>query len=295
MAIFKITKEKTEAIQSEHKTDFFRNESGLEDFFEKNLEKLLGVRFLYRQFPTSANEGFIDTLGLDVDNSPTIIEYKWDKDDGVLTQGLSYRTWLLENRRVFQTLVENKLSRNEEVNWEQPRLILIAQSFSRRIKNAVRQLGFVELVTYACYEPDILHLDGIEVSSENIVSPIIDESGNAVLYDKNYHISLLNSDITKEKIELLRQRILSLSEVKELLNQKTGITYKSNKKFIRLEFKATYVQILLKNATYPKDNKRIVEDITSHKWGYNGKIRFNNESDIDYIFEIIKEAYNQTL
>ena len=32
-----------------------------------------------------------------------------------------------------------------------------------------------------------------------------------------------------------------------------------------------------------------------YKWGYNGKTNFDSESNIDYIFEIIKEAYNQTL
>ncbi len=87
MAIFKVTKEKVSAIKSTRKSDFFGSEAELEDFFEKNLEELLGVRFVDRQYPITDTKGIIDTLGLDIDNSPVIVEYKWDKDDGVLTQG----------------------------------------------------------------------------------------------------------------------------------------------------------------------------------------------------------------
>src|SRR3989338_10053332 len=154
MAIFKITKEKAKAIQSPRKSDFFKSELELEDFFEKNLEELLGVRFVDRQYPITDTKGIIDTLGLDIDNSPVIVEYKWDKDDGVLTQGQFYYGWLKKNRRAFQTLVENKLGNGVKVNWEQPRLILIAQSFSKFIKGAAEEIEYVDLVTYACYEPD---------------------------------------------------------------------------------------------------------------------------------------------
>jgi RecB family endonuclease NucS len=44
-------------------------------FFEKNLEALLGVRFLDSEFTTS-NGGRIDTLGLDENGCPVILEYK---------------------------------------------------------------------------------------------------------------------------------------------------------------------------------------------------------------------------
>ena len=294
MAIFKITKEKIKAIQSERKTDFFRKESDLENFFENNLETLLGVRFLDRQYPTSANEGFIDTLGIDDDNSPVIIEYKWDKDDRVLTQGQFYYAWLKRNKKVFETLVENKLGKNIKVNWDQPRLILVAQSFSKYIKGATEEIEYVDLVTYACYEPDILHLDGLEISSNRLISPIIDESGNAVLYDRNYHFSLVKSESIKNKAEILRQKVLNLPDVEELLGQKTGISYKTSKKFVRFSFYSSKLGILLKESNYSKDKQNIIEDITNNQWGYNGWINFTDESDADYIFEIIKEAYDKT-
>ena len=294
MPIFRVTEEKKKATQSERKADFFKSELDLENFFENNLETLLGVRFLDRQYPTSANEGFIDTLGIDDDNSPVIIEYKWDKDDKVLTQGQFYYAWLKRNRKVFETLVENKLGKDIKVNWDQPKLILVAQSFSKYIKGATEEIEYVDLITYACYGSDILHLDGIEVSSNKLITPIIDESGNAISYDRNYHFSLVKSESIKNKIEILRQKVLNLPGVEELLGQKTGISYKTSKKFVRFSFYPSKVGILLKESKYSKDNQNIIDDITSNQWGYNGWINFTDKSDVDYIFEIIKEAYNQT-
>lgn len=60
MAVFKVTREK--ALQS-GRTDFFKNEFELRDFFSTNLEELLGVKFLDKEHQIP--EGRIDTLGID--------------------------------------------------------------------------------------------------------------------------------------------------------------------------------------------------------------------------------------
>jgi RecB family endonuclease NucS len=50
-------------------------EKSVQLLFEKNLEALLGVRFLASEF-TTTHGGRIDTLGLDENGSPVILEYK---------------------------------------------------------------------------------------------------------------------------------------------------------------------------------------------------------------------------
>lgn len=289
MAIFKITKEK--AVQSDQ-ADFFQNEFELRDFFANNLEELLGVKFLDKEHQIS--DGRIDTLGIDEDGSPVIIEYKWDEDDGILTQGQFYYSWLLENKRHFELLAESKSEDHIDVNWDRPRVILVAQGFNRRIRGAVKHIDYVELVAYSFYKPDILYLEGVDSAPGKISSSPITEGGEAEIYDKNYHFSLVNSQKIREKAEVLRKKIIELPDVEEILGQRTGITYKSTRKFVRFEFKATYIQILLKNPSYSRDEKKIVEDITKHGWGYDGKIKFTADSNENYVFEIIKEAYQQT-
>ena len=95
MAIFKIDKNKV--TKCSIKDDGFGSEFGLRDFFADNLDDLLGVRFIEKEFPIL--EGRIDTLGLDENNSPVIIEYKWKENDEVLAQGLFYYNWLLKNKK----------------------------------------------------------------------------------------------------------------------------------------------------------------------------------------------------
>lgn len=50
-------------------------EKSVQTLFERNLESLLGVRFLATEYVTT-NGGRIDSLGLDENGSPVILEYK---------------------------------------------------------------------------------------------------------------------------------------------------------------------------------------------------------------------------
>lgn len=86
MAIFKITKNKVEQIGLN--PDGFGSEFELRDLFADNLEAILGVRFLAKEFQTT--NGRIDTLGLDESNAPVIIEYKWKESEEIFAQGLFY-------------------------------------------------------------------------------------------------------------------------------------------------------------------------------------------------------------
>jgi RecB family endonuclease NucS len=64
-------------------------EKSVQLLFEKNLEALLGVRFLASEFKTT-HGGRIDTLGLDENGSPVILEYKRATNENVINQGLFY-------------------------------------------------------------------------------------------------------------------------------------------------------------------------------------------------------------
>ena len=82
-------------------------EKSVQTFFEKNLQALLGVRFLASEFVTS--NGRIDSLGLDENGSPVILEYKRASNENVVNQGLFYLDWLMDHRKDFQWLVLEKL------------------------------------------------------------------------------------------------------------------------------------------------------------------------------------------
>jgi hypothetical protein len=142
-------------------------EKSVQTFFEKNLEALLGVRFLASEFTTS-NGGRIDTLGLDENGCPVILEYKRASNENVINQGLFYLDWLMDHRKDFQWLVMEKLGKNdaEAVDWSAPRLICIAGDFNRYDDHAVKQIQRnIELIRYRRFGSDLLMLDLLAATS----------------------------------------------------------------------------------------------------------------------------------
>jgi len=291
MPIYKIHNSK--ASQVSVKEDGFGNEADLRDFFAANLDEILGVRFLEKEYQTT--DGRIDTLGIDENNSPVIIEYKWKDNEEVLAQGLFYFNWLMRNKKHFELLVDKKLGDSIKVNWEQPRVMLVAQGFSRYILGAVQQEKNIELKTYTYYAPDILQLEDIYTPSEVKVTgerkrTKAKDSGE---YNLDYHLNITSSEMCKVA-NLLRSKILELAGVTEHFG-KSGIYYRTTKSFTRLEFRPTWVQLLLRDPQYKTDTKKLIKDVTSNDWGYRGMVKFTPESDIEYIFNLIKQSYESTL
>lgn len=70
-------------------------EKSLQTLIENNLESFLGIRFLATEYHTGRTHGGrIDTLGIDENGCPVIIEYKRAANENVINQGLFYLDWL---------------------------------------------------------------------------------------------------------------------------------------------------------------------------------------------------------
>ena len=66
-------------------------EKSLQHLIEQNLEAMLGIRLLESEYSTGPKHGGrIDTLGIDENASPVIIEYKRATNENVINQGLFY-------------------------------------------------------------------------------------------------------------------------------------------------------------------------------------------------------------
>lgn len=143
-------------------------ERSLQRLFETNLEALLGVRFLASEYTTGpVHGGRIDTLGIDEDGSPVIIEYKRTLNENVINQGLFYLDWLLDHRREFQWLVMDKLGKAaaDAVEWSAPRLLCIAGDFTRYDNHAVKQIARnIELLRYRRFGDDLLMIEPVHAS-----------------------------------------------------------------------------------------------------------------------------------
>lgn len=73
-------------------------ERPLQRLIESNLSAFLGVNFLASEYSTGRRHGGrIDTLGIDENGCPVIIEYKRNLNENVINQGLFYLDWLLDD------------------------------------------------------------------------------------------------------------------------------------------------------------------------------------------------------
>ena len=144
-------------------------EKSLQNLIEAHLETFLGVKFLATEYSTGkVHGGRIDTLGIDENGCPVIIEYKRSTNENVINQGLFYLDWLMDHKGEFELLVLKRLGReaSDDIEWGSPRLICIAGDFTKYDGHAVQQINRnIELVRYRKYGEDLLLFELVNVVS----------------------------------------------------------------------------------------------------------------------------------
>ncbi len=144
-------------------------EKPLQTLIESNLETLLGIRFLATEYSTGKTHGGrIDSLGLDENHCPVILEYKRSMGENVINQGLFYLDWLMDHQAEFKLLAMNELDKaaSDAIDWTAPRLVCIAADFTKYDGHAVQQINRnIELIRYRRFGNDLLLLELANASS----------------------------------------------------------------------------------------------------------------------------------
>lgn len=143
-------------------------ERSLQTLIEQNLSTFLGVTFLASEFPTGPEHGGrMDTLGLDENKCPVIIEYKRSTNMNVINQGLFYLDWLVTHRGDFEMLVLKTLGVEaaQAVEWSSPRLICNAGDFNKFDAHAIKQMNRnIDLIRYVKFGEDHVLLEQINAA-----------------------------------------------------------------------------------------------------------------------------------
>jgi len=154
-------------------------EKSLQNLMEKHLETLLGVRCLASEYSTGVkHRGRIDTLGIDENGCPVIIEYKRATNENVINQGLFYLDWLMDHQAEFKLLVLERYGKQaaDAIEWGSPRLLCIAGDFTRYDEHAVAQINRnIELIRYRHFPEGFLILEMV-----NAVTATGNGSGTSV-------------------------------------------------------------------------------------------------------------------
>lgn len=297
ISLFKITSGKASEILG--KTAGV--EKTLQVLLEKNLESTLGVRFLQSEYSTGKiHAGRIDTLGIDENDCPTIIEYKRSTNENVINQGLYYLDWLLDHKAEFELLVTNKLGKpaGEKIDWSSPRLICIAGDFTKFDGHAVRQIERnIDLVRYRYFGDDLLIL---ELAHRSSPTEIAEDNGKGKKQSHDKTVAQNLAEISPEMsslLESLRSFVLALGEDIEEKHLKLYIVFRTIKNFVCVVIQKKALLVYVNTSLVPgtgyaleKGFSRDVSDI-GH-WGTgNWELTITDQVSLQKAQEIILMAY----
>jgi hypothetical protein len=297
-------------------------EKQIQTIIEKNLENIFQIKFLTSEF--IIGNGRIDTIGIDENNFPVIIEYKKDKAVDIFDQGLFYVDNLLQHKADFQLLVQSKIGEKEskKINWNGTRLIFIAAEFGPKSGYGARRCGYdTTLYKYTTYEdcsislqivnPDKDFEDIIKKSSPKkcIISGSTDSTDQSIifvkkcsrLFDPNWKFhSLFNSvcdytlalgdDIerkdTKEYVVFRKMyNLFSVTGYEERM--KITCDFSNDKDDILLELIKPHVEM------YPKE--LLMKRKSLHKPnGVNFNFDIISQENLTSLFPILQIIYNNS-
>ena len=185
--------------------------------------------------------GRIDTLGIDENGSPVIIEYKRSMNENVINQGLFYLDWLLDHKAEFELLVLKNLDKveSENIDWYNPRLLCIAGDFNKYDEHAVKQMNRnIELIRYRRFGEDLLLLELVNVAeAKNNGNGSISSSSSTSKQEYKTVSEYLNS-ANQELTDLyhaLRDYLMNLGDDVQEKTLKYYFAYKRIKNFACVE------------------------------------------------------------
>lgn len=196
-------------------------ERALQSLIESQMEALLGVRFLTTEYVTGkTHKGRIDSLGLDENGCPVIVEYKRHSNENVINQGLFYLDWLMDHQAEFRWLVMEQLGKDaaDRIEWTGTRLLCIAADFTRYDQHAVQQIPRnIELLRYKLFGDDLLLLE--LVNAQSVPDATVVKPGPKPNLDAEEGARPRQASKDKSPAEQLE---LATPEVRELHAQTTG-------------------------------------------------------------------------
>lgn len=279
-------------------------EKSLQTLIESNLENFLGVRFLASEYATGKTHGGrIDTLGLDENGCPVIIEYKRALNENVINQGLFYLDWLLDHKAEFTLLIVKAFGQPiaDKIEWTAPRLVCIAGDFTKYDEHAVGLINrSIELIRYRRYGPDLLLLELVNAKTASIVdkpaSPTLkppavkgaDKTASELLAQAENKLA--------DRFGMLRAMLLALGDDVQENTLKNYFAFKRIKNFACVEVHPGTGQLLV----YVKVNPELIKleagftrDV--RKIGHFGtgdlEIRISSNDDLKRAEPLIVKSY----
>jgi len=279
-------------------------EKDVQKNYERNLEEILNITFLASEYSTSSG-GRMDTLGIDHNSSPVIIEYKRGQNDSVINQGLSYLLWLLDHKDTFKEIAYRVRSITA-IDWASPRVICVAESYNKFDLDTVDLLPIdIELLRYRIYENNLLLVEPeiqrkVKISTSEIFDKAEGQKRELKEHEKHTVEDHLKStsDHTRELFVALKEKIMALDDSIIEDPKAKYIAYKLTNNFVDVTVQKDSLKLFLNIPSGElADPTGIARDLTKPKpvghWG-NGdyEVKLDRSEDVDAVMALINQSYS---
>ncbi len=287
---------KTGKIIEEEKFKSKTPEKELQKYVEKHLN-LFFHSYLLKSFYKIPG-GEIDTLAITEDGKPCIIEYKHQNDEKIINQIIFYYDWLQERstKYEFERIVkENELTADLKVDWSEVRLITVAKKYSKWDISLIKHLDTkIECYSYSYHKDELdIHLDPIINQYKKKVTTSSGRNGGGIkTYTLDDHRERASKEF-KPYFDKFRNEVLNLGEDIEEGFVPEYIKYVVNTTFLELKVRKNWLVLQLRvDKENFKDPKNLSKDISQRGWSVTREVRYDKNTSLKDIMNIVKQAYD---
>jgi len=280
-------------------------EKSLQTLIEKHLDVFLGIRFLATEYSTGKTHGGrIDTLGIDENGCPCVIEYKRSSNENVINQGLFYLDWLLDHKGEFELFVLKKYGQEvaDNIEWSSPRLLCIAGDFTKYDAHAVQQINRnIELLRYLRFGEELLLFElvnAVQATDGDGEEPTV-IGGKTKAKQKDKTVSEQLAQASQSLIDLyeaLKATCIGFGDDVQMKTLKLYIAFKRLKNFVSVEVRAS-ANLLVLYVKVDPDTVELKEGFTRDvrnigHWGTGDlEITLRNRDDLEKAMPLLAKSY----
>ena len=274
-------------------------EKDLQTLCEHNMEEFFGVHFLASEWTFAS--GRMDSVGIDENCCPVIVEYKRGVNENVVMQGLFYLDWLMDHQAEFYQLVAKQLGVQtaEKLDWSAPWVICVANDYTRYDLHAVSQIRQrIRLVRYQTFD-GLLLLEHLNVTPIKATVPsdtaTIDVSTSGKSGKTHRDKVEAASEQVKGLYQAVCQRASELGEDVSIEELKLYAACRRTRNFACIELltSSLYVFLSLDPALAAQDANLLTDVSNVGHWG-TGNLRATvcSMGDVERLLPYLKQAYD---
>ncbi len=280
-------------------------EKSLQTLIEKHLDVFLGIRFIATEYSTGkTHAGRIDTLGIDENGCPCIIEYKRSSNENVINQGLFYLDWLLDHKGEFELLVLKRYGQQvaDSIEWSSPRLLCIAGDFTKYDGHAVQQINRnIELLRYLRFGEELLLLElvnAVQATDGDDEEPVV-IGGKTKPKQKDKTVSEQLAQANQPLLDLyeaVKATCIGFGDDVQMKTLKLYVAFKRLKNFVSVEVRAS-ANLLVVYVKVDPDTVELKEGFTRDvrnigHWGTGDlEITLRNRDDLEKALPLLEKSY----